>query len=575
MNIPDLIKQKVVRFIDLEKNLDGGVVFINGEWGTGKTFFWKHLTKDLHIDPIDISLFGIKDLAGIKATIFSAFVAGSDSKSLLGKARSLAAKSNIIKRGAEFAGIDLDIDVVEFINKRKVFCFDDLERLSKEASVEEILGFINYLSEHKAHRCLVIMNITEMNEEHRASLGKLQEKLSMVRIEFGLNVKDRVNSFITAKTTSDCDLNSEKEFVLEEVAKLQVSNLRVIQRILDVLFELKDILKKPIPEDVVKFLISMIVAESKKVQNDFNFYRFNPMKFLMSKDDAGLSDLEKEQKAFHENYFGKNEGYRPYFTVIKLAKHGYVDSSDLSQEIFGSENEKDVIAKRINELKNIHMFFCTDSDLMQLQTEISQISRSSRKFNFNEVATLMRILSSTIKLLEQDLPTDLPIEIRKLAAESIMEVESLFDLKHAFGYRGDDLIEPFRVGMTRIVDNEGLRRATEFLDKALLNVNADLMRKAVEIEIGSLAKCAEAGVIDGIFRSNASEEDKYQIAHVIIEAFQLRGTTIKEEHLKSVFDQLLVVFNSSQTKTEKLRIYRLLEKTGIEITVPRPKSVGR
>ena len=417
MNVPDLIKEKIVRFADLGKNTDGGVLFLNGDWGTGKTYFWKNLVQEKKLDQIYISLFGIKDLADIKATIFSAFVAGPDSKTFVGKARNFAAKSNILKKGADFAGIDLDIDVVEFATSRKIFCFDDLERLSKSAEIEEILGFINYLSEHKAHRCLIIMNSKEMSDEHRTDLGKLQEKLSMVQVEFGVNIRERTKSFLASKETEACHLKDEADFFLSEISRLEVSNLRVIKRILDILFELKDLLKQLIPDEVIKFVICFVVAESKKIQNDFSFYSFNPMKFLMSNDESQLSDIEKEQKAFYEKYFGKSSPYRSYLTVIKLAKHGYSNLSDLKQEIYGSDDARDAIAKRINELRNVHMFFCTDAMLLQLQTEIAQIASANRSFTFGEVSTLIRTLSSTIKLLEQELPAGLTDNLRKISKE--------------------------------------------------------------------------------------------------------------------------------------------------------------
>lgn len=177
----------IARQLDLEQNQakDGTVIFLNGPWGSGKTYFWK---KTVHPTLqtkkcIYVSLFGVQSVNDLKHKLLAAVLAGEHTESIPSKSRNWIARlaPSFVNLFENWSGFKFDFDLFELISSKMPFviCFDDFERLPKDSSIEEILGFINYLSEHKGFRNLIIMNEAEIKHEHKEAFNQLREKLSL------------------------------------------------------------------------------------------------------------------------------------------------------------------------------------------------------------------------------------------------------------------------------------------------------------------------------------------------------------------------------------------------------------
>ena len=159
-------------------------IMINGEWGSGKTYFWNHKIKPKieamqvngkKITPIYMSLYGISNLEEISKKIFIETTQLMD-KNLKKFMGSTGAKGipEYAKTGLDMAnlfGVTQNGDKMDyaqfFATDDKVLCFDDLERANVD--VIDILGYINNFVEHDHIKTIIICNEKELSTKLKNS----------------------------------------------------------------------------------------------------------------------------------------------------------------------------------------------------------------------------------------------------------------------------------------------------------------------------------------------------------------------------------------------------------------------
>lgn len=159
-------------------------IMINGEWGSGKTYFWNHKIKDkiesLQLNgrkytTIYMSLYGISNLEEISKKIFIETTQLMDKN--LKKYMESHHQTNIpeyAKTGLDMAnvfGVSKNGDKIDyerfFSTDDKVLCFDDLERANVD--VVDILGYINNFVEHDHIKTIIICNEKELATKFKSS----------------------------------------------------------------------------------------------------------------------------------------------------------------------------------------------------------------------------------------------------------------------------------------------------------------------------------------------------------------------------------------------------------------------
>ena len=159
-------------------------IMINGEWGSGKTYFWNNQVKrkieTLNLNgkkytTIYMSLYGISNLEEISKKIFIETTQLMDKN--LKKYMDASGIGNIpeyAKTGldmANFFGVTQNGDRLDyakfFSTDDKVLCFDDLERANVD--VIDILGYINNFVEHDHIKTIIICNEKELSTKLKNS----------------------------------------------------------------------------------------------------------------------------------------------------------------------------------------------------------------------------------------------------------------------------------------------------------------------------------------------------------------------------------------------------------------------
>lgn len=159
-------------------------IMINGEWGSGKTYFWNHKIRNrienMHINgkqytTIYMSLYGISNLEEISKKIFI------ETTQLMDKNLKKFMNNNnqttipeYAKTGldmANFFGVTQNGDKINyadfFSTDDKILCFDDLERANVD--VIDILGYINNFVEHDHIKTIIICNEKELATKLKSS----------------------------------------------------------------------------------------------------------------------------------------------------------------------------------------------------------------------------------------------------------------------------------------------------------------------------------------------------------------------------------------------------------------------
>ena len=159
-------------------------IMINGEWGSGKTYFWNNKIRSKldtmqingkKITTIYMSLYGISNLEEISKKIFIETTQLMDKN--LRKYMEQSGQTTIpeyAKTGLDMAnlfGVTQNGDKVNysdfFSTDDKVLCFDDLERANVD--VIDILGYINNFVEHDHIKTIIICNEKELSTKLKSS----------------------------------------------------------------------------------------------------------------------------------------------------------------------------------------------------------------------------------------------------------------------------------------------------------------------------------------------------------------------------------------------------------------------
>ncbi|MCU5489914.1 KAP family NTPase, partial [Bacillus cereus] len=182
----DTIVETVTEYLSLPKT--NYAIQINGPWGIGKTYYVTQVLKN-EIEKIEvnkkdtykfiyISLNGLKNVDEIGESVFLNSINKSGSYTyMIGRAG--------LELGSKFPGfkaletVDKKISNITKLRnhlKKCVLCFDDLERIDKSVTIQQILGYVNsaYI-EHENIKVLFISNEEKLHAKEE--FHKIKEKV--------------------------------------------------------------------------------------------------------------------------------------------------------------------------------------------------------------------------------------------------------------------------------------------------------------------------------------------------------------------------------------------------------------
>ena len=181
--------------VDIEKRLEeilkrkvGTCIVLDGEWGVGKTTFWKNFSDTkFNEKSVYVSLFGKESIQEIKQEISLKFyrknklvskVLEKFKKFIPAGIFSFSTKRFADNKIAEFSLIMLDSLYTDKY-KDAIICFDDFERMSNKINLKDVLGLISEYKEQQNCHIVMILNRSKMtvlaNEAQKADDENLED----------------------------------------------------------------------------------------------------------------------------------------------------------------------------------------------------------------------------------------------------------------------------------------------------------------------------------------------------------------------------------------------------------------
>ena len=255
--------QKIINIVkDYLIRETNNALLITGEWGVGKTYFFNNiLSREIEktsikgdtsstYTSIRVSLFGVANIDDIGKRIFTELFPRLEKGIKIGKgiAKLLLSipitEASILKKILELIS-EFEADngtknnIINSMTSRIVICFDDLERVSKDFPIENLIGYINNLTENYDLKAVIIGNTNEINSKSKI-FEKIKEKLIGVEIEFDNDIKSIFDDIVKKKfhedesnrNTYEKFLEKEKDFICSFFSK-DYKNIRTLLIVLE------------------------------------------------------------------------------------------------------------------------------------------------------------------------------------------------------------------------------------------------------------------------------------------------------------------------------------------------------
>lgn len=176
------------------------VYWLDGSWGSGKTFFIKtffenqiYKKKEIYY----ISCFGIKTREQAEKILINEI----EKQSILGNLDFIPLVGGVFKGFFKIVGTDL-------MKRDSIIIFDDFERVSyaetsdKPSDYNDLLGYIDYLSENKRFKIIVILNSEEIKSTKKNLIDN-KFKLNQNRM---LSTEEVIDSILRKSKLKDSNL---------------------------------------------------------------------------------------------------------------------------------------------------------------------------------------------------------------------------------------------------------------------------------------------------------------------------------------------------------------------------------
>lgn len=232
--------QKIINVVkDYLTRETNNALLITGKWGVGKTYFFNNiLSQEIKktsikgnasstYTPIRVSLFGVTNIDDLERRIVAPVRALLINGVIELGEKALNYFLSFIGLGGFFPEsfsklIDefkaTNNDIIKSKANNLVICFDDLERISKDFHIENLIGYVNNLSENYDFKVILIGNTDKIEGNN---FKEIKEKLIGVEIEFDNDIKLVFDNIVkkkfheeeSNKNTYERFLEEEKDFI--------------------------------------------------------------------------------------------------------------------------------------------------------------------------------------------------------------------------------------------------------------------------------------------------------------------------------------------------------------------------
>lgn len=503
-------------------------IMINGEWGSGKTYFWNNQVKKKieslklngkRFTTIYMSLYGISNLEEISKKIFM------ETSQLMDRNLRKYMNANGQTTIPEYAknGIDManffgnssnggKLDYEEFFSTDdKVLCFDDLERANVD--VIDILGYINNFVEHDHIKTIIICNEKELSTKIKNS---------------NLEMKTFIATYLLDKQG---ELNKTDKPMVEKIQEK-------IEHVFDKAIDYERIKEKLVGETFeyapqFDYIINGILMRFESNRDLIRFLRENTELIISTFKKSGTRNLRILKHALNDfskiyeevNKFFPNTNNRVMQTMLifTIAVSFEIKAGKITKEKFknikdNEEYKSILVSSRV--LMDNRQFYIKEFD----GNYYYNFKADYRFFKFIEYYVRTRIFDMKLFKSEMEIVNASPKE-KKIPAYKKILVEEYWKVPDdQFGKIVDEILEEVKKGELELIDIVKLFEYFLYFSKSGLITNDIITLKAVFLNGMNLAS------LHSKYCPNVEEE---------LEKVIIRDNTANysEEEMKDVLDR--------------------------------------
>lgn len=442
---------EIIEIIDnwLEDELINEAIMLTGDWGSGKTHFIKNtlMSSDVlekhGLKPIYITLNGIKNLSDIDSKILGEKLKyGKFLESKVGKIGQgigkvfLPSTIKLFNININFESSSFDPTIFDY--SKNVLIFDDLERISENLNVEDVLGYINSLFiEHNQVKVIFVAWETQIE---RKKYNTIKEKIIFRTVEYQLDLESTfdeiINEFREKHKGYHSLLNEKKSLIIAILNQANEKNLRTLKFFLSILKKIFDSSFDEVVYDSLILFTLAISIEFKK-GNLAKYSNIDELPDFIKKDYLERNPHEKEDdetKKYREEFTNKyigtqnvNVRYEFYESIYNFITVGYLDEEKLSKEVksiieYINQSKSSLSSALI--LKFFRFWRMSEDDFDNTVEELKSCIKKGQ-IGFENFATASFIF---ITFQKKNLLEDSPIQLEKFLTKALIEKQDfLFD----------------------------------------------------------------------------------------------------------------------------------------------------
>ena len=410
------VRFEIEKFIETKEN--NGSLMITGNWGCGKTFLVRQLTKTIeekgqHIFVI-CSLFGIDSINSlhmkIKEKLFYeklSLESSENAQKLAHKAKEIvtpiSAALGEVSKVAKGINTALSVNIYDFVRvekevdcrigkktvtKKLVLIFDDLER--SKLKIIDVLGAINDYSENKSIKTIVIADEERIKDtDYKDFKEKLISRTVRLTPDYESIIKSIISNYIETEKGYKTFLQEQLEVIYQVFEESSSENLRSLKSYL---------------MDFERVFAALKKCQNTQINNSKLLYMFGAMLFGVKsgkykEGEYGFmfadSELSKQHRNWENNY------------ALKSLKNWIVDGVWEEVDFCDEINQKFVS----NEIPVYQSFLYSDFFDLEKTHIIDGLPTAVQKANNGELSG-DELISLLVKIhafrkYEMDLPCEI------------------------------------------------------------------------------------------------------------------------------------------------------------------------
>lgn len=378
------IEQIVTDYLKAKKT--DYALMINGDWGSGKTYFIKESlfstisaidsflidkkNQILKYEPLYVSLYGVADMSDVLYKVQIELNPWLKSKTWH------IAKTGLNKLASVFnSGLSNDdeknILSIFNIQKNRLLFFDDLERIDQsKLSLSSVLGQINHFTEQDHLKVIIVCNSEEVDK----IFSKINEKTVRFSCLYDPNLKNVYNNMLSEYSQNYADfLKQRKQTIIEIFEWAKYKNLRTLRFILDIYQKIYgQVGEADYKDEILKqFLFFTTIYSIEYKIGGHSAEELNSLKnvgpfFLSDIDFNNFTGKEQEEQVeteksyvqlFNEKYSDLTESFHYCQEIADYIHDGYLNEekfADVIKEIIQDIKRKEETEenKLIKEIRN-------------------------------------------------------------------------------------------------------------------------------------------------------------------------------------------------------------------------------